>query len=65
MNNLPQWKSTITGIITLVLAVLVGFGILSPDDSIAAGGFGAQTVEGVAGVIGGLAGLYQIFFQKD
>ena len=65
MKNVGELKSTITGVVTLILAILVGFGILTPEGSEEAVSQAGAILEGVFGVIGGVAGLYQIFFQND
>jgi len=65
MKNIQQWRSTITGIITIILSVLVGFGILSTEDSEQVTSLTQKLIEGLLGVAGSGAGIYQIFWQKD
>ena len=65
MENIQQWRSTITGIITVILSILVGFGILSTEDSEQVTSLTQQLIEGLLGAVGGAAGIYQIFWQKD
>jgi fumarate reductase subunit D len=64
-KNVTDWNSTIKGILVLIVSVLVGFGIITPEDSDVLNTLLAQIVAGGAGVVGGVVGIYQIFFKKD
>ena len=64
-NNVGSIKSTITGIVALVLGVLLALGVITPDESSEASGLAGGVLDGVLATISGLAGLYQIFFQND
>jgi fumarate reductase subunit D len=64
-KNVTDWKSTIQGILVLIVSVLVGFGIITPEDSEVLNSLLAQVLAGAVGVVGGIVGIYRIFFVKD
>jgi len=63
MKNVTEWSSTIKGILLLVVSVLVGFGVISPDESVSLNTLSVQVLEGVLGAAGGIVGIYQIFWK--
>ena len=52
------WLQTVLSIIALVFAILVGFGVLTPEQS-------ASSQPIFASVIAGLVALYGIFFKQS
>ncbi len=65
MKNFQQWKTTILGLITVVISLLVGFGVITPDQSAGVSEHSISVLEAVFAVITGIAGLIAIFAAKD
>jgi len=57
--------TTISGIITLVLAVLVSFGVLTPEQSTEVGQHAMTILQAVVGIWSAITGLILIFKAKD
>ena len=57
--------TTITGIITLVLSILVGFGIITPEQSTELGQHTLTILNAIIGVWSAVAGIILIFKAKD
>ena len=64
-DNLQQWKTTIMGLITVIVSILVGFGVITPEQvgEVTAGGTGVIT--GIFAIITGIGGLVLVFKAKD
>ena len=65
MKNLTQWKTTILGLLTVVISILVGFGIITPDQSAGVSENSVTILEAVFAAITGITGLIAIFSAKD
>jgi len=57
--------TTITGIITLLLAVLVSFGVLTPEQSTELNSQALVIIQAVTGVWGAISAIILIFKAKD
>ena len=57
--------TTITGILTLLLAVLVSFGVLTPEQSADLNTQALVIIQAVTGVWGAIASIILIFKSKD
>ena len=66
-KNVPTRNlvSTITGILTLLLAVLVGFGVLTPEQSTELQQQAMTILQAVVGVIGAIQAIILIFKVTD
>jgi len=53
------------GLITVVISLLVGFGVLTPEQTGDVTEYGTSIVEAVAGVVTGVTGLIAVFAAKD
>ncbi len=65
MKNLSQWKTTIIGLLGVVVAFLVGFNVLKPEDTQAVTTQSTEVVNAVFALISGITGLIAIFAAKD
>ena len=52
------WMQTVLSIIALLFAVLVGFGVVTPEQS-------SQAIPLISSVIAGVVALIGIFFKQD
>lgn len=57
--------TTITGIITLLLAVLVSFGVLTPEQSTELNSQALVIIQAVTGIWGAISAIILIFKAKD
>lgn len=57
--------TTITGIITLLLSVLVGFGVLTPEQSTELNSQALIVIQAVTGIWGAIAAIILVFKAKD
>ena len=57
--------TTITGILTLVLAVLVSFGVLTPEQSTELNSQALIIIQAVTGIWGAISAVILIFKAKD
>lgn len=57
--------TTITGIITLLLAVLVSFGVLTPEQSTELNSQALVIIQAVTGIWGAVSAIILIFKAKD
>ena len=64
-NWTSTWLQTTLSILALVFAVLVGFGIITPEQSAQAGPLVTSTLTAVSSVIAGVVALIGIFFKQD
>lgn len=64
-ENVKNWKSTIVGIITAVVPLLVAVGIIPMEKAEQLLGNSVNLVETISVVISGLGGLWLIFKSKD
>ena len=66
-RNVPTRNlvTTITGIITLVVAVLVSLGVLTPELSSELTGHAISLVEAVSAAVMAISGIISIFKAKD
>jgi len=65
MKNLTQWKTTILGLLTVVISILVGFGVLTPEQVGDVTEHGTSVIEAIFAGITGITGLIAIFAAKD
>ena len=59
------WLQTTLSIVGLVFAVLVGFGIITPEQSAQAGPLVTSTLTAVSSIIAGVIALIGIFVKQD
>lgn len=59
------WLQTALSIVALVFAILVGFGIITPEQSSEAQPIIATTLGAISTVIAGVAAIIGIFFKQD
>lgn len=57
--------TTITGILTLLLSVLVGFGVLTPEQSTELNSQALIIIQAVSGIWGAITAVILIFKAKD
>lgn len=60
-----NWKSTVLGILTLVVTLLVSFGVITSDQSIVMNQNLSDIVEAVSAIIVGVTAIPNIFKFKD
>lgn len=65
LRNFKDWKTTVTGIVTAVVALLVLFGVITPEQSADVSGHALNFVEAVALGIASVAGLVLVFGSRD
>ncbi len=65
MKNFQQWKTTILGLITVVISLLVGFGFITPDQSAGVSEHSISVLGAVFAGITGVTGMIAIFAAKD
>ena len=59
------WLQTALSIVALVFTVLVGFGVLTPEQSAEAQPLVASTLGAISTAIAGILALIGIFFKQD
>ena len=59
------WLQTALSIVALVFTVLVGFGVITPEQSAEAQPLVASTLGAVSTAIAGILALIGIFFKQD
>lgn len=57
--------TTIAGVITLVITLLVGFGVLTPEQSVDVQTQATTIINAVVAIWGAISGLILIFKAKD
>jgi len=60
-----NWKSTVLGILTLVVTLLVSFGVITSDQSLVMNQNLSDIVEAVSAIIVGVTAILNIFKFKD
>lgn len=60
-----DWIPTVSSIVALVLAVLVGFGVLTAEESAEAQAIITSAIGGVAAVVTAVAAIINLFFKKE
>ena len=60
-----NWKSTVLGILTLVVTLLVSFGVITSDQSLVMNQNLSDIVEAVSAIIVGVTAVLNIFKFKD
>jgi len=60
-----NWVQTIASVIALLFVVLGGFGVLTPEQTAAAGPIVGTTLGAVSTVITGVVALIGIFFKQS
>jgi len=60
-----NWKSTVLGILTLVVTLLVSFGVITSDQSLIMNQNLSGIVEAVSAIIVGVTAILNIFKFKD
>lgn len=60
-----NWKSTVLGILTLVVTLLVSFGVITSDQSLVMNQNLSGIVEAVSAIIVGVTAILNIFKFKD
>ena len=64
-KNVTNWKSTIQGIVVLIVSVLLTLGVVSLDESVILTESSTAVIAGATGAIGGVVAIYKVFFAKD
>jgi|GEM_PF-3433012 len=59
------WPQTVLSIVALLFTVLVGFGVITPEQSAEAQPIIATTIGAISTVIAGVAALIGIFFKTE
>lgn len=57
--------TTITGIVTLIISILVGFGVLTPEQSTELSNHAMIILQAVVGVWGAISAIILMFKAKD
>lgn len=65
MKNFQQWKTTIVGLITVIISILVGFGIISTDQTVGVTENSVSILEAIFAIVTGVTGLIAVFAAKD
>jgi len=65
MKNFTNWKTTIIGLVTVIISILVGTGVITPDQLLTVSDHSVSVVEAVFMAITGVSGLISIFLAKD
>lgn len=65
MKNLTQWKSTLIGLIALIVPVLVIAGWVDPDNEVPLIDNLGTVVEAVFALAGAVGGLWAVFKLND
>jgi len=60
-----NWKSTVLGILTLVITLLVSFGVITSDQSSALNTEVGNVVEALSAIIVSITAILNIFKFKD
>lgn len=60
-----NWKSTVLGILTLLVTLLVSFGVITSDQSLVMNQNLSGIVEAVSAIIVGVTAILNIFKFKD
>ena len=60
-----NWVQTVSSIVALLFTVLMGFGVITPDQSTAAAPVLATTLGAVSTAIAGVIALVGIFFKPS
>jgi len=59
------WPQTVLSIVALLFTVLVGFGVITPEQSAEAQPIITSTIGAIATVIAGISALIGIFFKTE
>lgn len=62
---MKSWKTTVLGVVSALLAVLVGFGILTPEDSATANDAVVALIEQIGGIILTVTALLGLFSRDN
>jgi len=60
-----NWKTSLMGLITIVISSLVLFGVVTPEQSTDITGYTTSIINSVALIVSNIAGLVLIFKAKD
>lgn len=60
-----NWKSTVLGILTLIVTLLVSFGVITTDQSTVINAQTGNIVDAVSAIIIGVTAILNIFKFKD
>jgi len=60
-----NWKTTVLGILTLIVTLLVSFGVITTDQSTVINAQTGNIVEAVSAIIVGVTAILNIFKFKD
>lgn len=60
-----NWKTSIAGLITIIVSTLVLFGVFTPEQSTDFSGHANSIINAVALVVSDIAGIILIFKAKD
>ena len=63
-KSYQEWKTTILGVLTLILGVLVAFGIVTPEQQSGLGEGFTSLGEIVGGLIVAVSGIINVFRAK-
>jgi len=59
------WLTTVTSIVALLFTILVGFGVITPEQGAEAQPIVSSTLGAVSTIIAGVIALIGIFFKND
>jgi len=65
MKNVSQWKTTLIGLVALVIPVLVGIGWISAEQSGPLGENVNVLIEAIFAAVGAISGIWAIFKTND
>jgi hypothetical protein len=60
-----NWKTSLIGLVTIVISSLVLFGVVTPEQSTDITGHTTSIINSVALIVSNIAGLVLIFKAKD
>ena len=61
LENVKEWKTTILGVVTLVISGLVIFGIITPENSAEINANTITISEAIVAIVTGVSGIINIF----
>ena len=64
-ENLKNWKTSLIGFITIIISILVAFGVIDQGDQGTAAELSTKIVEAIAIIITAASGFIAIFNAKD
>jgi len=64
LENVKEWKTTILGVVTLVISGLVIFGVITPENSAEINANTITISEAIVAIVTGVSGIINIFRAK-